>query len=66
LRAEMVGCCGKHLPEGDIGGRLLAGLVEFECLFVDKTDAARVKRAAEIVSRAGAEQGAAQLQLLRS
>lgn len=61
----MVRCCGKHLPEGDIGGRLLAALVEFERLFVDKTDAAGVKRAAEIFARAGTEQRAAQLLLLR-
>ena len=65
LRAEMVRCRSQHLRECNIGGRLLAGLIEFEGLFVDKTDAARVQRAAEIFARAGAEQRAAQLLLLR-
>lgn len=65
LGAGMTGRCGKHLAEGDACGSLPARLVKFETLFVDKSDTARVKRAAEIITRAGAKQRAAQLLLFR-
>lgn len=52
LRAEMIRRCGKNLPEGNARLAFLTALVEFQGLFVNETDAARVERAAEIVARA--------------
>ncbi|MNL41170.1 hypothetical protein D3C87_1635680 [compost metagenome] len=66
LCAKVIGRGCQHLGKGDVGGRLLARLVKFETLFVDEAYAARVELATEIVARAGAEQRATELVLLRA